>query len=456
MSVIQWQPASVTMALNEVREHPAEVGLIGCCLLGGIDTFGEVANLTTKDVFTVEIYQQAFEIMSEMARNGSTIDCSTIMVSWFQKFATRCPEAIWLASDYAASAHNWPYYREVLLEDYGKREVVRTAAETINAANEGCKSFNELKAMLESVDLGIEIGACLEGQDPLRDAYRKSLREQLKKGGSLGGLSTGLRRFDFLTGGLPLGTMSVVAARPSEGKTALGLSILYNMCFELKIPCLFVSIEMRRDSILNRLASMATRIPARKIKNLDLTEGEKRSMKGFIDSLSHNPFWFAEAPGATIEEIDRLVRVATKRHQVACVFVDYVQKIRYVGPLKQRFEQIEDTSQKLQALSQRHGCHLCAMAQVNRKSAEENRALRASEISGSDQIEKDAEIVALLHRPKSADGFRGEEANIILSKIRDGEPGIVKVKFDGAHVQFVDPETNIKQENIPKQKELAV
>lgn len=449
-----WQPSSVTTELQVAQEAPAELGLIGCCVLGGVEVFSEVANVTTAEVFSRDIFRQAFELMAEMARESVQIDVASVMVAWLKKFGQRCPQEIWLAPDYTPSAHNWPYYREILMERFGVRQVVKTASDTINAANEGTHNFNELKAMLESVDLGVDIGAFIEGQGPLGESYRKSLREQMAKGDQLAGLSTGYSRVNQAIDGFPLGTMSVVAARPSEGKTALGLSFLYKMCFELQIPCLFISIEMKRNAILNRLASMATRIPAKRIRKLDLSDDEKRKMKWFVDLLKEKPFWFAEAPGATVDDIDRLVRIATKRHQVACVFVDYLQKVSYKGKLSKRHEQVQEISQRLQGLAQRHGPHLCALAQVNRKSAEENRPPRVNEISDTDQIEKDAEIVLLIHRPRDGEGFRGKEANLIFGKVRDGDPGMIKLEFDGPHVQFTDPKTKIYDEDIPKQGEL--
>lgn len=453
---MSYKPAEVTMELPEASDDPAEMALIGCCILGGTDTFMEVSNVVTPEVFNHSLFKQAFELMAEMVADSIPIDVAAVMMAWGRKFNVSCPQSVWLSSDFCPAAPAWPCFVEVVVESYSRRKIVEVASETISAAKEGMHNSQELKAILDGIELGMERGSFVDGKDPLAVSFRASLLEQMKKSSDLAGLTTGFRGIDAATDGLVPATMSVLAARPSEGKTALGLSILYKMCFQLQIPCLFISIEMKKNAIMTRLASMATGIPAKKIRRADFTDAEGKKMKWFFQKIKEAPFWISEAPGATIADIERHIRTAVKRHQVAAVFVDYLQIIRYQGKLSKRYEMVQENSQRLSALAKRYGPHVCALAQVNRKSAEENRPPRVNEIADSDQIEKDAELVLLLHRPKDERGFRNKEAILALGKVREGETGTVKLEFDGPHVQFVDPQTKIHDEDIPNQGTLEV
>jgi len=447
-------PASATLELNEVTEAPGEMALIGCCLVGGVDIFLEVSNLIEPEVFEHQKFRDAFELMAEMLTDSQEINIATVMVAWGQKNGSPCPPCVFLSWDLIPSPFAYPVFVEVLIESYNRRKVAQVASQALNAAAEGGNTSEELKAILDSVELGMEHGAFMEGKGPLAEAWRKSLAQQMKKSDGLAGLSTGFRSVDRISDGLAPSTMSVVAARPSEGKTALGLSFLFQMCFVQKMPCLFISLEMTKEAILNRLAANFTGIDARTVRRAIFTDDQKVKVKAFYDLISESPFWISYAPGATVSDIERLTRTAVKRHQVVAVFLDYIQIVRYQGKLSTSHEQIKETSQRLSEIPKRYGPHLCTLAQVNRKSAEENRAPKINEIAGSDQIEKDAELVMLLHRPKNDKGYRGEESILALAKVREGEPSAARLKFDGPRVRFLDPSSIVHEEDIPTQTEM--
>ena len=63
-------------------------------------------------------------------------------------------------------------------------------------------------------------------------------------GHAVTGLATGLIDLDDITGGFHPGQLIIVAARPSMGKTALALNICDHAGINLKVPVLFVSLEM--------------------------------------------------------------------------------------------------------------------------------------------------------------------------------------------------------------------
>ena len=73
-------------------------------------------------------------------------------------------------------------------------------------------------------------------------------------------LSTGYRDIDHITaGGLDRGELVLVAGRPAMGKTALALSIARNMSEEYS--CLFFSMEMPKEQLVDRFAAMLGKVP---------------------------------------------------------------------------------------------------------------------------------------------------------------------------------------------------
>ena len=73
------------------------------------------------------------------------------------------------------------------------------------------------------------------------------------QGGSITGLASGFRDLDDMTGGFPPGTMIIIAARPSMGKTAFAMNIAQHVAAET--PTAFFSLEMSKSALTHRLLS---------------------------------------------------------------------------------------------------------------------------------------------------------------------------------------------------------
>ena len=78
-------------------------------------------------------------------------------------------------------------------------------------------------------------------------------------GHAVTGVASGLIDLDDITGGFQPGQLIVLAARPSMGKTALALNICDHAAIDLKVPVLFVSLEMGHLEIAERLLCSRSR-----------------------------------------------------------------------------------------------------------------------------------------------------------------------------------------------------
>ncbi|MHC1767929.1 MAG: DnaB-like helicase C-terminal domain-containing protein [Verrucomicrobiia bacterium] len=83
------------------------------------------------------------------------------------------------------------------------------------------------------------------------------------------------------------------------------------------------------------------------------------------------------------------------------------------------------------------GVALITLAQLNRESEKDSgRPPRLSDLADSSQIERDADCVILIHRPKTEKDPHGENASLIVAKQRDGETGTAHVHFNGLLCRF--------------------
>ena len=84
---------------------------------------------------------------------------------------------------------------------------------------------------------------------------------------SLSGISSGFYELDAITQGFQKSNLSIIAGRPSMGKTALGLNIASNVMKQKKLSVLFFSLEMSREQIMYRFLSMETGISQIKLQS---------------------------------------------------------------------------------------------------------------------------------------------------------------------------------------------
>ena len=66
-----------------------------------------------------------------------------------------------------------------------------------------------------------------------------------------------------------------LAGRPGMGKTTFAIDVASNICLKQDIPVLILSIEVSKNSVINRIISKETKIDISKIRLNELNDIEK-------------------------------------------------------------------------------------------------------------------------------------------------------------------------------------
>ena len=435
---------------STINGIPAEQTLIGCAMLGGTKTFLEIADTVTAEVFQTEVYKIAFNVMGDLVKEGVEINTASLLTAWRDQFGEFPPECVWKAPEpeFTPVAGAWPYFKGVVLEDFNKRVLADQARKVLEASQDPLTSAAETQELMEAGTVNTGVDYQTKFGAPLAVSTIESIEELYKRQGALAGVSTGFSSLDALTDGLAPKELSVIAARPSEGKTAVGLSMLRLIGFHNRVPCLFISLEMPEHSVMARMAAMETGIPFRNIRRGSLQEADFAKCQRIAETIKASPFGIVDGSAMSISEIGRIIRANVKSRGIKVVVIDYIQIIRNEGKAERRTEQVAEISKELKHFAKRYDVHICALAQVNRESAKENRPPKVHEIAESDQIEKDADLVMLLHRPKDESGVNGPEAGLFIAKQRDGGKGKVDLFFNEVLVRFEEAR-KIKDEDVP-------
>jgi len=253
---------------------------------------------------------------------------------------------------------------------------------------------------------------------------------------------SGLTGLDDFLGGFQRSDLIVVAGRPSMGKTSLVLNIARNAGVEQGASIALFSLEMFRETLVQRLLSSETGINSRRIRLGLSTEDEERKIIEAIGKLSEAPIYIDDSPQLRVMEMRSKARRLHYEHGIDLIIVDYLQLLQGEGRNENRVQEISYISRSLKALARELNVPVIAVSQLSR--AVEWRAShipQLSDLRDSGSIEQDADLVTFIYRDEAyytedewriqhpEEEYPREMADIIIAKHRNGPTGQVKVRF---------------------------
>src|SRR5579885_2448928 len=151
-----------------------------------------------------------------------------------------------------------------------------------------------------------------------------------KAGKTITGVASGFGDLDEMTSGFQPADLIIVAARPSMGKTAFTLNIAQHAAIETNVPVAFFSLEMSKESLVQRMLTSEARIDAQRLRKGMLRDDDFPRLARAAGILSSAPVWIDDTPGITILEMRSKARRLKSDAGVGMVIVDYLQLMQ--GP----------------------------------------------------------------------------------------------------------------------------
>lgn len=309
-----------------------------------------------------------------------------------------------------------------------------------------CASARERKirrAMREAVEGGNidkALHTCREAQRIIQkektkpDICNEALddwTEALKRPGQISGITSGLIDLDRLTWGWQNENLIIIGARPSQGKTALLLTFARTSAVVANIPTLFITLESSQKELMKRLACQIARANQTDLRGGQPTERDMINLGPAFSKISAAPIYFADCSGMSITGIQSVARRLAEDFSIRIILVDYLQKIKPAERHEKRTYEVAQSSEGLKILAKELNLPVIAAAQLNREpEKQKGRQPVLSDLADSGQIERDADLVALLHKDKKGGMW------LLLSKFRDGPTGVVKLQFIPAYAAF--------------------
>lgn len=252
---------------------------------------------------------------------------------------------------------------------------------------------------------------------------------------------TGIADLDeMLEGGLRPGELVIVGARPSMGKTALGMTIGLNMARDFSVAML--SMEMPHREVRDRMTAMLGRVSLSSVKRPNRGQGLEwdRVLEGTERAKQLN-FFVTDQGGLTINQVRSKARNCKRLHGLNVLVVDYIGLMSGLDAKMPRAYQLEEISRGLKTLAKELDIAVLCLAQVNRKVEERADQMPGlSDLRDSGAIEQDADIVIFVNRPIQVRQDLGPDwqhyAKASVAKNRNGRCGMFNLFYQGDQTRF--------------------
>jgi replicative DNA helicase len=281
----------------------------------------------------------------------------------------------------------------------------------------------------------------------LKAAYAREVRRN--NGQTYLGVPCGLTKLDDAIDGWQRQRTYIIGGRSGMGKTVVGVSVAIGLAKQGE-PIAYMSMEMPTTQLAMRALFAEGRVESWRWKEGRMRQPDDwNSLMAACESLKPLPWLFDETSCMTVEQLRAKVEYMQRRFkdtigkELHSVIIDHVLLLKGTNERQPRREQVVHITKSLKAMA--NDLNLCVIELTQLSRAMEARSVKdkrpqISDLKESGSSEEDADAVLLLYRSDYYEKDKSQwdrELEVGIPKLRDGEPCVVKLHFDGAR-QRVD------------------
>jgi len=282
------------------------------------------------------------------------------------------------------------------------------------------------------------------------DESLEIIRQLHSKTSQVSGYPTGLIDLDILLSGLQPGSLTVIASRPSMGKSALALNIIQNLSIKNTIPTAVFSLELTKERLVLRMLSTIARVHTGRAQTGHLPESDLHKLADAKEALRKSPIYVDDSSGISITELLAKVIRLKVDHNVQVIVIDYLQLMRDDSRSALNTTEISRISSSLKVLARELGIAVVLLSQLH-SSVESRKSMKCrpmiSDLCNTGSLEDDADVILFLYREtvyckncRMRDGScvhnHEREAEVIIAKQKNGPTGSVLLKFYAETMSF--------------------
>jgi len=441
-----------TMFLKKTPPHSQEAERT---VLGGILVRNQNLNVVLSTIAPEDFYKDAHRKILEriiaLVDKGLTVDLLTLTEDAQRAgILEEVGGAAYIASllDGVPRSLNVEYYAQIIKEKALLRRLIVSSSRIIQDSYEQKEDADELlnaaqASIVELAEQRIKPG--FRPMSQLMGPTLEMIRETAARKEAVTGVPSGFRYLDAMTAGFQPSELVILAARPSMGKTALGLNISHHVGLKTDKAVGFFSMEMSESQLVIRLLCAEAQIDIKKVRTGFLSDRDFEKLKLAGEALGRARIFIDEPPALTIMEMKAKSRRLKMEQKLDIVFVDYIQLMRTGGRFENRNQEMSFISRSLKELAKELRIPVVGISQLSRAPEKGRREPKPllSDLRESGAIEQDADVVIFIYRPEfyhpDDESLRGV-AEVSIAKQRNGPIGNLQLAFIREYARFADME----------------
>ncbi|HTN54327.1 MAG TPA: replicative DNA helicase [Anaeromyxobacter sp.] len=447
------EPAAVS-PLRGARDLPhsleAEQAVLGAILVEET-AFDQAAPHLRAGDFYLLAHQHVYAACEELARESKTLDPILVQQRLDAKglLGPAVPHELPLLLTRAiGSSANVVHYAETVRDLARARTMMLTAQRVVERGYESGTNVQQFLDAAQQDVFGAAQGSSVDTLKKISEPVLRALdnleavQKRVQAGLSpITGVPTGIQGLDRNTLGLQPGTLTVLAARPSVGKTAFALNIAAHAATRAQKRVAFFSLEMPSEQLALRMLASEGKLDWRRLSQGQLSRHDWDRLATQADRIGQASIWLDDNFVLTPVELRSKCRKLKRENGgLDLVVIDYLQLMHAPSERasQSREQEIATISRSLKSLAKELECPIVALSQLNR-SVEKRKGEppMLSDLRESGAIEQDADIVIFLHRneedAKDAQGgtAQGETTpvQLIVAKQRQGPTCTIDLVF---------------------------
>jgi len=431
-----------------------EKQVLSAMMLSNEDRLTAFSILPTLEIFQVGKNKIIAEAIQALQEAGESVELETVAAtlkkSGLMKEAGGVAHLANVYKSLKAPGHVEVHCR-ILIEQYLRVKAYLLATDLLAKTNSDTGDIFDILNKIQFSTDALLAQAISKSDDNFHQQLDESATIWMNKTtGEIAGYRTGIDSLDKLCGGLTNSELTIVGARPGQGKTALVVSLIRNLAKQ-GIGCGLFSLEMSKHEVVQRLASQESGIFAYKIKQGEMSTYDKSNLMDAVQRMKSWNLKISDDGYLNMMKIRTKATMWKNKYGIKVIFVDYIGLINSNNPKEtNRVNVVGEISRGLKLLARELDVPVIALSQLSRKVEERNDKMPImSDLRESGSVEQDADVIWMMFRPETYDengtfNFGTTEIPnkglciIDQVKMRSGSTGIVPLQFDAPLMKLKD------------------
>ncbi len=345
------------------------------------------------------------------------------------------------------SALNIDRYTKLVNEKYVRRQLITSGHEIVELGYDNLSELEDVindsqKKVFQVGDL--KMNSETDSTADISAAYFNELESDNPI------YESGLYDLDDLMVGFEPGTMTILAGRPSMGKSAIANYFTLQMATQHRQPAIYFSLEMTKKQLQARLWSLISefhcyahhnltkirgdRLRKQRAGKISLSRQEMDSIAKIIGICAELPIFINDNRAISVAGIaSECRRIKAREGSLGLVVVDYLQMMAGENASGNRSYDLGDVARNLYKLAGEIDAPILALSQVSRGvEARQDKRPMMSDLSQSGILEMVADNIIFAYRDEyyNPDTVRENILELILAKARHGDTGKIELLFD--------------------------